>query len=91
MEDILRTLYNGEYTAVEGYKLTERNYELADEKATELSNNIIKTLDESNFKNADQVVEEWLDAYYNLTNEELINCFKKGVKLGFQLCKELID
>lgn len=89
MEDILRELYEGRYNGRMTFKPKEEHYRLADERVSKLSDEVINTLKSHGVENADDLVNDWLNAWFNLTEEELIYSYKKGAKLGLELSREL--
>ena len=89
MEDILRKIYSGEYSVEGSFKWDDETFIEADKKTTELSDKYIAELKSKGIENAEQVLDDWINAYYTLTREELIVVFKKGVAFGFNLAKEI--
>lgn len=91
MEDILRDLYEGQYCARLNKKAEHIDYLKADEKCIEISDDMIKFLNEHGIDDADDLVNRWIQAWFTFTDEELIIAYKKGVKFGFEIYKEMSE
>lgn len=89
MNDLLRQIYSGEYEVEGIYKNKNAEYVEADEVFTKLSDQIIELLKSNPNIDAEEMVQEWIDAFYVVTKEELIVAYKKGVAFGFRLAKEI--
>lgn len=87
MEDILRKLYNSSTAQ----KPSSQEYLRAKYHASDLSDKLIKKLEQLGVKDVDDLITTWTDAWFTFTNEELILSFKKGIGIGFQLSNQLHD
>lgn len=89
MEDVLRRLYEGEYRARLTFKPKNEMYQRINAESDAMSEKMASVLKEHGVDDAEDLVSEWMDAWFTLTNEELIISFKRGVRLGFQISSQI--
>ena len=89
MEDILRSIFEGNYVVEQPFRNTDEAYQKIDAQTTKLCDDMISKLTDKGVENAELMVDDWINVYNALTREELILMFKKGVSFGFGLAKEI--
>lgn len=89
MENLIRQLYFGEYNAAALQKPTTEQYQRMYAKASEVNQKIVDELKRKGVEDAEELAEEWVNAWFAFTNEELADSFKKGIKFGVEFTKEL--
>ena len=89
MERLLSQLYHGQYCAESMKTPTDKQYQEALGKALAINQKIVDELKKNGVEDPETLSDEWKNAWFNFTTEELIQCFKKGIKFGLQLREEL--
>lgn len=89
MEDVLRRLYEGEYRARLTFKPKNEMYQRINAESDAMSEKMASILKEHGVDDAENLVSEWMNAWFAFTDEELIISFKRGVQFGFQLYSQI--
>lgn len=88
MEDIWRSIFEGNYVVEQPFRNTDEAYQKIDEQTTKLCDDMISKLTDRGIENAELMVDDWINVYNALTREELILMFKRAFSLDLDWQKK---
>lgn len=89
MEKLISQLYHGQYCAAAMKTPTDKQYQETLGKASAINQKIVDELKKKGIDDAEVLADEWKNAWFTFTTEEIIQSFKKGIKFGLQFREEL--
>lgn len=89
MEDILRQLFNGDYSAFEDISVITETMKPEQQRRGDITTHFKSVMSAEEYK----LLQELLDSMNRMQTEELVKAFKAGVRLGARFVIEscLID